>query len=426
MNVTRSRFVAVGLWTIFFVNGVVLSSWAPRIPEVKQLLDLADSELGIALFGVAAGSVPALLLTARLLNRVRSAPVCVLTALVFSASLPLIGVAGDIWQLTAVLVVLGAASGVLDVAMNTFAITYQERTGHRVLSRLHGGYSLGVLTGAAGGVAATHVNATVTEHFVVVASFLGVAALACAPTLWPQDHGTGKRPAEDARTWPRTGRWRIPPKIAVLAVCGLLIEGLVTDWSALLISRDLGASNSLAATALAGFSLAMFVSRSAGDAVLNRFAERRVLIAIAMVVAGLIMVGSLIAQPLAMVVAIGLTGLTMGPVFPVAVYRAGRSAPGQAAAMTARVSAIGYAAYLGGPPVVGFVADTIGLPVTFAAVALLGCTGIAFARHNPTARASNSATLQTPPTPPDQNEGHVCTQRRDWTRTASAQPLSKR
>jgi fucose permease len=171
--------------------------------------------------------------------------------------------------------------------------------------------------------------------------------------------------------------------IAVLAVSGLLIEGLVTDWSALLITRDLGASAALGATTLALFSVAMFISRSAGDTVLDRFTERTVLTTGAVVMICLVLLGSVAAHPLVMAVAIGLVGLVLGPMFPVAVSRAGRSAPGRAAAMTARVSAVGYIAYLGGPPVIGFVADVIGLPVTFAAAVALGCVGIALARRAP-------------------------------------------
>ena len=383
MYLTRNRSFVARLWVVFFVNGAVLSSWAPRIPEVKRLLDLSDSELGIALFGVAAGSVPALLLTARVLDRVRSGPVCVVTALLFSASLPLIGVVDGVWQLTGVLMVLGAASGVLDIAMNTAGIAYQQRTGHRVLSRLHGGYSLGVLAGALGGVAATHVGATVTEHFLAVATLLVALTLMCAPTLWSQPRSPGAQEIKDTPVLVRNGRFGLPVMIAVLAVAGLLIEGLVTDWSALLITRDLGASASLGAIALALFSLAMFISRSAGDTVLNRFTERTVLTTVAVAVICLVLLGSIAANPLAMAVAIGLVGLVLGPVFPLAVSRASRSAPGRAAAMTAQVSAVGYLAYLGGPPVIGFVADVIGLPLTFAAAVALSCAGIALARRNP-------------------------------------------
>ena len=188
-----------------------------------------------------------------------------------------------------------------------------------------------------------------------------------------------------AREHPRrpAGRWGIPLAVAVLAVCGLLIEGLITDWSALLIGRDLGASDTLATTVLAVFSLAMFISRSIGDTVLSRIGEGRLLTAIAVATAFLITVGLLIAQPLAMVLAIGLTGLAIGPIFPLAVQRANRSSPGRAAAMTARVSAVGYIAYLGGPPLTGSVAEAMGLPATFAVVALLCSAGIAVARRGP-------------------------------------------
>jgi fucose permease len=181
----------------------------------------------------------------------------------------------------------------------------------------------------------------------------------------------------------RERRFGLPMTIAVLAVSGLLIEGLVTDWSALLITRDLGAPTSLGAITLALFSLAMFISRSAGDTVLNRFSERTVLTTVAAVVVCLVLLGSVAADPVPMAAAIGLVGLVLGPVFPVAVSRASRSAPGRAAAMTAQVSAVGYLAYLGGPPVIGFVADVVGLPLTFATTVALSCAGIALARRSP-------------------------------------------
>ncbi|OZF47725.1 hypothetical protein CH293_19510 [Rhodococcus sp. 14-2470-1b] len=48
----------MALWIVFFVNGAVLASWAPRIPQVKSELSLTDGQMGWALLGVAAGSVP--------------------------------------------------------------------------------------------------------------------------------------------------------------------------------------------------------------------------------------------------------------------------------------------------------------------------------------------------------------------------------
>lgn len=72
--------------------------------------------------------------------------------------------------------------------------------------------------------------------------------------------------------------------------------------------------------------------------------------------------------------------LALGPVFPLAVSRTGRSHPGQEAAMTARASAVGYIAYLTGPPDTGAIADHLSLPTTLVFVVGLACVGIAVTR----------------------------------------------
>ena len=141
-----SGFLVVpSLWLVFFVNGAVLSSWAPRILEVKDRLALSDSEFGLALLGIALGSVPAMLLVTRLLPRASDIAVCSGAALLFPAALPLIDLTTNLAGLTAVLMLLGAASGALDVAMNALAVRLQEKWGARILGRLHGAFSLGSL-----------------------------------------------------------------------------------------------------------------------------------------------------------------------------------------------------------------------------------------------------------------------------------------
>jgi len=42
---------------IFFINGFVVASWVPHIPEVKERLALGEFQLGIALVAIAVGSV---------------------------------------------------------------------------------------------------------------------------------------------------------------------------------------------------------------------------------------------------------------------------------------------------------------------------------------------------------------------------------
>ena len=362
----------VGLWLVFFVNGAVLSSWAPRIPEVKDRLDLSDAALGAALFGVAAGSLPALLLTDRLLRRVDGRVVCLASGAAFAAGLPAIAIAAGPLGLGLALAALGATSGVLDVAMNTAGIEYQRRrAGAPVIARLHGGYSLGVLCGAAGGAGAAAAGVAVAVQFIAVAGVL-LTLLAAAGAHLPRSTGPGALGTGTAGpgTAPRTPLLRaITPAVAAVAVAGLLLEGILADWSALLVARDHGAGNAVGATAVVAFSLAMFVSRSAGDRIVPLLGPQRCLLLAALGASAGAAVGPVVPGWPAAYVGVVVAGLTIGPVFPLAIAAAAERSPGSAARATAAVSAVGYLAHLGGPPLVGTLAQPLGLPM---AAALLG------------------------------------------------------
>ncbi|CAM3725766.1 MFS transporter [Tsukamurella ocularis] len=374
----------LGLWLVFFVNGAVLSSWAPRIPEVAHRLALSDPALGTALFGVAAGSLPALFLTGRLLRRVGDRAVCLLSATLFAAGLPEVAGATGPAALALVLAALGAASGALDVAMNTAGIEYQRRrAGAPVIARLHGGYSLGVLCGAAGGAAATAVGIPVAMHFVVVATVL-LALLAIAGPHVPRSSSARAAGPEELHDGPSgtvvalaPAARAVTPAVAAVAVAGLLLEGVLTDWSALLVARDRGAGAAVGATVVVAFSLAMFVSRSAGDWVIPRLGRLRYLLLAALVGGAGTSVGLVAPGWLATYAGVVAVGLVVGPVFPLAIDLGAERAPGSVASATAAVSAVGYLAHLGGPPLVGMLAQSLGLP---RAVALLGAVaGVALA-----------------------------------------------
>lgn len=213
-----SRFLVVSsLWLVFFVNGAVLSSWAPRIPEVKDRLALSDSEFGLALLG----SVAAMLLVTRLLRRVSDIAVCSGAVLLFPAALPLIDLTTNLADLTAVLMLLGAASGALDVAMNALAVRLQEEWQARILGRLHGAFSLGVLAGTAGAAVAIRLGASVGTHFAAVSVALLAASTVASVILHT------RAPRQERVSTPPT---RIDPGIA---------PG-ISAWPALLLQTPAG------------------------------------------------------------------------------------------------------------------------------------------------------------------------------------------
>lgn len=368
---SRSSVLA-GLWLIFFINGAVLSSWAPRIPLVKERLGLLDSEFGIALLGIALGAVPAMLVTARILRRVRDTALCAITTIAFPAALPAISITTGLESLTTALIILGAASGGLDVAMNALATRLQALWRIPILGRLHGAYSLGVLCGTASAVVATRLNLSVSAHFTAVSTILLIAAIAALTVLLPRaPHASAPAMSavDDADPAPRgrTVSHRLPISIGVIAIGGFLLEGLITDWSALLLRRDLNADPTIAASVLSLFSIAMFLSRSLSDAVLRRTGARKIVLIAAVVIA--------IASVPLVVVSLTITGLCVGPMFPLALAQAGQNVPNDLAGVSARLSIIGYAAYIAGPPAIGFAAENSTLPLTFT-VALLATAAL--------------------------------------------------
>jgi MFS family permease len=389
----RSRLIALllpSLWLVFFANGAVLASWAPRIPDVVARLGLADAELGVALLGIALGSIPAMLLAARWVRSGDALAPCVITAVAFPLALPLVSLAGGLPSLVAVLALLGALSGGLDVSMNTLGIQLQPALGARVIGRLQGAYSLGVLAGTAGAALALRTGLPLGSHFALVSLALCAASLAASAILLatvprvqpggrPSPQPGGDLPAEDGASHPEA---RQPPQLTIplliLAIGGFLVEGLVNDWSPLLLRRELDASPEAAATALGLFSAAMAFSRTISDGLFRGIRESSFLLmagsALAVVTAAAFAVGGQAVATMALAV----IGLCIGPLFPLALARGGRAAPEHAAETTARLSIVGYAAHLGGPPSIGFLAEHAGLPATFlvvlalTAVALLG------------------------------------------------------
>ncbi|OZF47724.1 hypothetical protein CH293_19505 [Rhodococcus sp. 14-2470-1b] len=280
------------------------------------------------------------------------------------------------------LAVLGAASGCLDVAMNTAAISYQNRAGARILSRLHGGYSLGVLAGASSGALASKFDFTVLEHFSAVSVSLLLLALITSASLPRATRPPASNPfaplkssagVEYLHSSPNTRFGRvlaIPAPVGAMAVAALLVEGMVTDWSALLVSRDFGGGATVGATAVVVFSCAMFLSRSFGDLIIDLLGPRWTLVSAAVVVASATLMGLLLMHnPWGVVVAMAFIGLALGPLFPLLITEAGHRSHAGVAVATARVSAVGYGAYLAGPPLMGFLADHTGLTCAFAMVA---------------------------------------------------------
>ncbi|MER8071231.1 MFS transporter [Streptomyces sp. NPDC094034] len=379
----RGEGGAVALYVVFFINGLVLASWAPRIPQVKEQLQMHDGQLGLALLGVALGSVPAMAAAGLLVNRFGSRAVARTAVLLYAAAIALPGLARSLPELMAGLAVLGAAAGALDVAMNAHAVDLERSSGRARLSSFHALFSAGALAGALAGTLAAAGGVTPRAQFAVSAVVVMLAAAPAAAALRPAAHQhPGPARSRSARSASTTAlASRFTPRLlllSVLGLCVLLIEGVVTDWGSVYLADSLHAGPGSAGAGYVAFAVAMTVGRLAGDRTAGRFGPVRVVRVGALLTAVGAVVVLATGHPLVAVVFFALVGLGIAASFPLVVSGASRLHTGSPGTAVATVSMAGYFAFLAGPPLIGFLAShssvrvaLLVLPVLAVATALL-------------------------------------------------------
>ena len=350
------RMARYAVTAIFFLNGFVLATWFVRIPAAQEKLGLSAGTLSIALLGTAIGALASMSVAGWLATRLGSRPVVVVCAVLLCLALAPLALAPSLTFLVAAMVFTGASNGTLDVSMNSQAVAVEAGYGRPIMSSFHAAFSLGGLAGAASGGLVAARGIGIEPHLLGVCVVGLVAALVVTRALLPADADRGGE-AEPAFVRPT----RALAGLGVISFCVLLGEGAMSDWSAVYLNDTLGTGPGFAAAGYAAFSLAMAGGRLSGDALLSRFGATNVVRFCGALAAVGLGISLLAAQPFLSIVGFACAGAGFSVVFPAALSAAGRSQEMPTGPAIAAVSTTGYFGFLVGPPVIGFIAEGIGL-----------------------------------------------------------------
>jgi len=355
------------VYAVFALNGLAYANWISRIPAIRDELDLTAGQLGLLLLTLSTGSVLALPAAGAIVLRIGPGGTVLGGAVLVSAGMVVLGVGGgsvgNVVLAAAGFFAFGAGSGVWDVAMNVEGADVERRLGRTIMPRFHAAWSLGSVTGAGLGAVAAGFDTPLDAHLSVAAVVILAGVIAAVRSFTPvapavdatADNGAGK-PRHPMAAWlePRT------LLIGLLVLSAALTEGAANDWLALGLVDGYGASHAVGAAGFAVFVSAMTTGRVSGTWLLDRYGRVVVLRSgIAIAIGGLalfVLGGSL---PLAMIGALfwGL-GASLG--FPVGMSAAADDGS-FAAARVSVVASIGYTAFLAGPPLIGLLADQVGV-----------------------------------------------------------------
>ena len=365
--------------TLFAMLGLTNASLLARLPEVRESVNTTTAGIGFILLGFAIGSLAGLAAAGRFVERVGAQPVIIIGFV--GSALAVLGQAAAIAFGSSVglfigFVALGIVGSATDVAINVSGSALEQSMGKTILPMLHAGFSVGTLVGVGIGTLGTILNFSLVIQIAVLAVGTSGVAVVAARTIPRTVESAESGAKADASPSPL---WKNPLVLALGAgiFAITLAEGASNDWLVLSLVDDYGESRTNGAIAYGVLMVAMIATRIAGGRIADRIGRARTL------------------QVFAVVGAVGITAVILGGAFPVALigsalWGAGvalgfplfLSAAGEGENPARRVSFVassGYLAFLVGPPVLGLVAQSIGLLTMFWIVAVCALAAAVFA-----------------------------------------------
>lgn len=382
-------------------SGLAFASWVSRLPAIRDALDLTPGNVGIILLCMTLGSFASVSMSGLIVLRLGSKRTIRTGSIMVGAGLLTTGFGTTVLanpMATAVgLAIIGLGTGSWNTASNVEGAAVERAVGRHIMPRLHGAFSLGTVAGAGLGALAAAVSLPVFWHLAAAGAVVAVSVATAAswfradttpvpgersyspdnfedPTTGPipviPAAGTAEAPLDNKRRIAQAWRERRTLLLGVLVLGLALAEGAAGDWVALGLADGHGQSDAAGAAGYGLFVTFMTIGRFAGTVLLDKFGRVPVMRwCAAMAVVGL---GIFVFAPAPWLAYVGLAAWGLGASlgFPVGMSAAADD-PAKAAARVSVVSTIGYGAFLCGPPLLGLLAEHVGILHSLLAVMVM-------------------------------------------------------
>ena len=350
---------------MFLMNGFVVGSWAPLVPELAQRHGLSESALGLLILTLGFGSILIMPVSGALIARIGALPVLRVTCILCSLALLPVAFAPGVPMLVGVLFVFGGIIGSMDIAMNANAVVVEKRLKKAIMSSCHGFWSLGGLIGASsGGVLIDRFGSD--TQVVLVSGIALVIALSFVTRLAPD-----LPLAADAKPRFRLTLAPMPYVVGLVALFSMVPEGAILDWGALYLRQDLGADVTYSGLAFGAVAATMAIMRFAGDAVRQKFGAVTTMRYSAVVAAIGLLLAATASGPSMAIAGFALSGIGIANLVPVALSAAG-NLPGLPPGVGISIAtSMGYSGILMAPALIGFVAEYQSFSTAFMGLAAL-------------------------------------------------------
>ncbi len=379
-SLREAEFNPANLWTqhatraVFFIGGFGAASWAPLVPLLRQRLAIGEDILGLLLLCIGIGSLLTMPLSGAAAVRLGCRKVLTFASIAFALLLFLLSQVSDILLAIPVLLLFGAIMGCIDVVANVQAVIVEKAAGKRLMSGMHGLWSVGGFAGAGlFGIWVGGLGLTPTVSTLIAAGIMVTAILFFARFLLPYGGEAGGKLLAIPRG--------IVAFVGIIACIAFLVEGAIMDWSGVFLTTVRDFDLSMAGTGFTVFSAAMLTMRLVGDKLVQKMGQRSVILGGSVLAfAGFLAV---IFAPQAWLLYAGFFAIGVGSanIVPVFFSLLGKQQDMPIGLAVPAVSTLGYLGILMGPAAIGALAHAMSLYAAFGLLAGLVMLQFFIARY---------------------------------------------
>lgn len=354
----------------YFCQGLVFSSWASRIPDIKANLGMEDGPWGTMLLMISIGQLCGMTISGLLVSKIGSKKILLSMLPFYTLVLIPIALVTNEYLFILVMLLYGVFANFMNISINTQGVNVETLYSKPIMSSFHGAWSIAGFTGSLIGLLMINLNFSTFQHFIIISGVLAVLIFTNYRYLTLD---VKKHVSDEERTEKRKHK---PEKflfiLGVVAFCGMVTEGTMFDWSGLYFEDIVMTEHTLVPLGFAGFMVMMASGRFVADKCLERWGKKTVIQISGILTSSGVFLAVAFPNIVVATLAFMIVGLGVSCVVPTVYSIAGQKTKISTGLALTVVSSISFMGFLLGPPVIGYISEATSLRHSFAFVGIFG------------------------------------------------------